>query len=108
MKKFGKQAKFTYWAKLKLAAKLWLNHVTFNMVTHEAISCVTGFLEYSDTWSPFVGEMLASKQESGDPNDPYVHFAALITPFSTAYFPISLFKQTFRNHTFLTMHKFLK
>ena len=27
--KFGEQAKFTYWQKLKLAAKLWLNHVTF-------------------------------------------------------------------------------
>jgi len=29
--KFGKQAKFTYWQKLKLVAKLWLDHVTFNI-----------------------------------------------------------------------------
>ena len=26
---------------------------------------------YSDIWTPFVGEMLACEQESGNPNDPY-------------------------------------
>ena len=49
----------------------YLNHVTFNMATHEANSCVRGFHVYSDIWTPLVGEMLACEQESGNPNNPY-------------------------------------
>ena len=66
--KFGEQAKFIYWQKLKLAVKLWLNCMTFNM---EANSCVRGFHVYSDIWTPFVEETLACEQESGNLNDLY-------------------------------------
>ena len=51
--------------------RLWVNHVSCNMATHKANSCIRGFHVYSDIWTLFVGETLACEQESGNPNDPY-------------------------------------
>ena len=35
-------------------------------------SCDKGFHVHSNIWTPFVGEMLAFEQESGNPNYSYV------------------------------------
>ena len=34
-----------------------LDHVIFNMDTHEADSCVRGFRAYSNIWTPFRGRI---------------------------------------------------
>ena len=51
--------------------RLWVNHMSCKMVTHESNSCVKGFHVYGDIWTLFVGDTLACEQESGNPNDPY-------------------------------------